>query len=227
MTTEKPTSLAAALAAFQANLPQIIKSETATVPTKTGGSYRYSYADLAQVARVVLPHLGPLGLSFTARPTLNADGKFVLAYSLLHACGDREDGEYPLPGSGTAQEIGSAITYARRYSLCSVTGVAPDEDDDGSAASSTRTETSYERPARRQMPQWDAADQAARLSGWLAEINHAKTPDEIRGIGRRARADRDSGELSPAFYEKAQARALELIVEMEQRTKMNGAGVPA
>lgn len=127
-------NLATALAEFQRRLPRVDKSGRATVPTKTGGSYTYTYAGLDALSEVALPLLGEVGLAFLSRPTL-VEGRFVLAYSLLHASGGREDGEYPLPAGGTPQEIGSAITYGRRYSLCAVTGIAPSgEDDDGRAA---------------------------------------------------------------------------------------------
>lgn len=152
--SERPASLAAALAAFQAHLPAVLKSETATVQTKTGGSYKYTFADLGKVSAIVLPLLGGLGLSFSAKPTMTAAGKFALVYRLLHESGEEDCGEYPLPQSGSAQELGSAITYARRYVLCSVTGVAPDDDDDG--ASATRTdvrERGEERPVVRPQPE--------------------------------------------------------------------------
>lgn len=125
-------TLAAALAAFQSSLPEIAKAETAKVETKGGGSYSYSYAGLGDVSRAVLPKLAEHGLSFSARPTFDGD-RFVLAYQLLHASGEVLEGAYPLPNA-TPQQVGSAITYARRYCLCAVTGVAPDDDDDGRAA---------------------------------------------------------------------------------------------
>jgi hypothetical protein len=131
--------LAAALAKLQAELPAIAKDQTATVPTKGGGEYSYTYADLAAISAVVLPRLGNLGLSFTARPTYSGD-RFVLAYSLLHESGERLDGEYPLPTGGTPQALGSAITYGRRYSLCAVTGVATTDDDDDAAAAAGRAQ---------------------------------------------------------------------------------------
>ena len=128
-------SLAEALAELQTKLPRIGKDKTADVKTKSGAAFSYGYADLAGVSHAILPLLGDVGLSFTSRPTLTEEGRFVLAYSLLHVSGEREDGTYPLPGSGTPQDIGSAITYARRYCLCAVTGAAPeDEDDDAQAA---------------------------------------------------------------------------------------------
>jgi hypothetical protein len=129
----RPASLAEALAALQRALPEVKKSETAEVPTKAGGMFRYTYAGLAAITAQIMPALGELGLSFSARPTVNERGQFVLAYELLHVCGEHREGEYPLSGS-TPQQQGSAITYARRYSLLAVTGLAPDEDDDAAAA---------------------------------------------------------------------------------------------
>jgi len=99
-------------------------------------SYEYSYADLASVSRAVYPLLAANGLAFTAFPTMTERG-LVLAYSLLHVDGEKMTGQYPIAGT-TPQQRGSEITYARRYCLCAVTGIAPDEDDDAAGAHSQR-----------------------------------------------------------------------------------------
>jgi hypothetical protein len=129
--------LAAALAAVQAELPAVRKGETGEIAgtTRDGRAYKYNYryADLASVAQAIMPLLGKNGLSFTAW-TVMTDAGFILRYSLLHESGEHLDGEWPLPKDATPQQLGSHITYARRYSLCAVTGVAPDEDDDAAAA---------------------------------------------------------------------------------------------
>jgi hypothetical protein len=130
-------ALNAALAAVQRDLPRIDKGKTAEVPTKAGGKYTYTYADLADVSAQILPLLGQHGLSFTTWPTLTGN-RFVLRYELLHESGESKGGEYPLPADAGAQALGSAITYARRYCLCAVTGVAPDDDDDAAAADAKR-----------------------------------------------------------------------------------------
>lgn len=130
---EGTPQLNAALAAVQAELPRIEKGKTATVPTKAGGQYSYTYADLADVSAQTLPLLGKNGLSFTAWPTLIGN-RLVLRYELLHSSGEQKAGEYPLPMEAGAQALGSAITYARRYCLCAVTGVSPDDDDDAATA---------------------------------------------------------------------------------------------
>ena len=136
VTADKLDNLASALARVQCSLPHVGKTKTAQVKSEKA-SYSYKYADLADVASAILPLLGAEGLAFIAKPTFDGD-RFVLAYSLQHgASGEHEDGVYPLPDPlrSTPQQIGGAITYARRYCLASVTGVAADEDDDGRAAS--------------------------------------------------------------------------------------------
>jgi hypothetical protein len=120
-------SLAAALAELQADLPHVAKDADAQYG---------KYADLAVVTKALFPKLAAHGFSFNARPTLHPEFGFVLAYQLLHETGERS-GFYPLPDPAKyqPQHLGSAITYARRYCLCAVTGCAPDkDDDDGQAA---------------------------------------------------------------------------------------------
>lgn len=127
------TNLAAALAAFQSEMPTVHKGKTAKVSTKAGGSYTYDYADLADVAKVAHPVLARHGLSFAARPT-HLDGLgFVLVGVLRHESGETDEGTLPIQGR-TAQEIGSSLTYNRRYLLGCMTGVVTDADDDGAMA---------------------------------------------------------------------------------------------
>lgn len=134
MNAPEHASLAEALAGFQAELPHVDKENRATIRSDKGMSFTYSYADLADLSPKVLPLLAKHGLSFSAKPTLDDTGRFVLVYTLRHVSGESDGGVYPL-GSGTPQQVGSLITYARRYALLAVTGVAPGgEDDDGQAA---------------------------------------------------------------------------------------------
>jgi hypothetical protein len=136
----KHENLATALAAFQAELPKLRKDESAKVTGESASgakiSYTYGYADLAQVAEAVSTCLGQHGMAFTAWPTMTEHG-FVLTYSLLHEAGEERTGTWPLPDPMRTkpQQLGSAITYARRYAQMAVTNTFPDkEDDDGAAA---------------------------------------------------------------------------------------------
>lgn len=123
-----------ALADLQGVLPVIKKATTGNV-----GGRATKYADLADICKEILPLTSERGLAWLTRPTMviREDGarEFVLQYSLRHApSGTSHDGEYPL-GTGNPQQLGSAITYARRYTFCAVTGAVADVDDDGTAAS--------------------------------------------------------------------------------------------
>jgi len=141
-----PASLAEALAALQGQLPRVAKEHTAKVTSqRTGNTHTYAYADLTDVSAVLLPIMSKLGLSFTCGPTLSSvDGQFVLRYVLKHVSGPEcIGGDYPLPDPARVgpQDLGKAITYARRYALCAVTGLAPGGDDDdaqGQAESKAR-----------------------------------------------------------------------------------------
>jgi hypothetical protein len=128
------SSLAAALAALQAQIPVITKDDKAEVVKEGRTLYSYSYANLADIHKVVKPLLAEHGFAWMCLPTIRDDGTFVLLYKLTHApSGEYEVGHYPLPTSGTPQTIGSAITYGRRYCLTAVLDIATD-DDDGQAA---------------------------------------------------------------------------------------------
>ena len=133
MSAEVPGSLAEALITLQASLPRIRKDDRAEVETGTGRKYSYTYVNLSTITDAVFPVLAALGLYWVTRPTLTID-KFVLHYQLVHGpTGEAIEGEYPLP-TGNPQTQGGAITYARRYALCAVLGLAPAEDDDDAAA---------------------------------------------------------------------------------------------
>lgn len=179
--TEHPT-LAAALAAVQAALPTVHKGNRATVPTKAGGSYSYTYADLSDVTAAALPLLSAHGLAWLCKPRLGEKG-WELVGTLLHTSGEREEGTLPLAGS-TPQEWGSSITYMRRYLLGSMTGLVTDDDDDGNTASrpkpprkpTTRpahTETGELRTEEQSKAVWAAAQR----SGLTAETFRAYLTD--------------------------------------------------
>jgi len=129
-TGTKYPNLASALVAFQADIPVPTKGSEAKM-----GTYSYDYASLDALTPVIFKKLTDVGLAYTAAPDLTEIG-FGLRAQLLHESGESISGFYPLGNpNNPAQTIGSAITYARRYALLALTGVAPTgEDDDGAKA---------------------------------------------------------------------------------------------
>ena len=119
----------AALVAAQADLRNPAKDRTANT-----GTYSYKYADLASILDLVRPILAKHGLAITQDVRME-DGRLLILTTLLHSSG--ESLQYgPLAGSvGTSwQQTGGGITYARRYALQAILGIAADEDDDAASA---------------------------------------------------------------------------------------------
>jgi hypothetical protein len=137
--TESIINLAAALAKFQGMVKNPPKTKEAKVPLKNGGSYSYKYADLGVILDTIREPLAKCGLSFFQAPVNNERGELEGVQTILmHESGEHIVFEPVLikAGSGaTAQQVGSALTYARRYSLCLALGIVADEDDDGNSAS--------------------------------------------------------------------------------------------
>jgi len=183
----------AALATFQAQIPKITKEATAQVTgeTKDGRPVRYTYryADLADITSEAYPLLGELGLAWSCRPTLQGSD-FVLTYRLHHApSGEYEEGFWPLPDPRRTkpQEIGSAITYAKRYAFCAVTGIAPagDDDDAKAAQQAPPRDESWEQAQQREtgagLPDIERKKLASLSLRDLA-LRWAATPSGMRGI---------------------------------------------
>lgn len=132
--TEEQAAWAKAWVKAQSELPDIPKTKTANIPTKSGGSYSYEYADLADVLTIVRPVLNKNGLAVSQSLT-GGPGTLEVTTRVYHTAGHCEEfGPLVLHTGNDAQSAGSAATYARRYSLAAVLGVAPDNDDDGRAA---------------------------------------------------------------------------------------------
>lgn len=139
--------IAEALAAFQSEMPIVAKTHTAKVPTKAGGSYSYTYADLADVTEAAMPLLSKNGLSFSTCPRAAEGRGYELVGILLHTSGERLEGTLPIAGN-SPQEYGSSLTYMRRYLLGCLTGIVTDDDDDGGLAQKAATR----KPAARSAP---------------------------------------------------------------------------
>lgn len=169
-------SLAAALAGFQADMPTVHKGQTARIPGRDGRSgYSYQYADLADVAKVAHPLLARHGLSFTTSPQ-HLDGVgFVLRGTLRHTSGQEDTGVLPITGR-SAQDLGSSLTYLRRYLLGCMTGIVTDEDEDGGIANDAGTQ----RPQAEAPPAYQPPPQEDRqaAAGQKNQAPPALRPDQ-------------------------------------------------
>lgn len=110
-----------ALSKFQSELTVIEK----TVEVNAG-SYKFSYAPLDTIMKTVYPLLGKNGLA--VRHELNEQG--IEAVLTHKDGGEIRSGAIQINRTGKMQDIGGAMTYARRYSLTMLLGIASEEDTD-------------------------------------------------------------------------------------------------
>lgn len=103
--------------------------------TANNPHFRSKYADLAACVEAVIDSLNANGIALLQQTHECADGVIVETV-LLHESGEQiTGGRLHVPAAKQdPQGYGSALTYARRYSLMAACGIAP-EDDDGNAAS--------------------------------------------------------------------------------------------
>ena len=134
--SDSVAALAAALAKAQAALVNPEKSLTATVrPGRPGeGERSFRYAPLASGLDIVRKTLGQHEIATVQTTAIdNGSGMVSLTTMLAHASGEWIASDWPVcPVAETAnpQRMGAALTYARRYALFTLVGIAGEDDLD-------------------------------------------------------------------------------------------------
>lgn len=108
------------------------------VKANVNPQFKSKYADLASIISATMPSLAKHGLVVVQSP--NTRGRDLILTTLLaHTSGEWIANDLTMPATMrsdfTAQTIGSATTYSRRYALQAILGVSADLDDDGTEAS--------------------------------------------------------------------------------------------
>lgn len=125
MTTTK--NIAAALVKAQMEMGPALKQSN-------NPHFRSKYADLGNVMEACMPALQAAGIAVIQPTGEDQLGKFVETVFIHAETGETLACRTPLLiGKNDMQGYGSAVTYARRYGLMAMAGIAP-EDDDGNAA---------------------------------------------------------------------------------------------
>jgi hypothetical protein len=150
----------------------LVKAQKAFGPalkTSTNPHFRSRYADLSACVEAVIEGLNGAGIALVQRTSEDLTGVTVETV-FVHESGEMlECGKLHVPASKQdPQGYGSALTYARRYSLMAACGIAP-EDDDGNAAT------------RKSVPTPDIADH-------LAAIETSGSSDELAKVYKDALA---------------------------------------
>jgi hypothetical protein len=134
--SESIGTLAAALAKAQAEITNPEKSLTATIrsPFPREGDRTFRYAPLSTGLDIVRKALGRHEIATLQTTSIdNEAGSIRLTTILAHASGEWMSSDWPVcPVSETAapHRMGAALTYARRYALFTLVGIAGEDDLD-------------------------------------------------------------------------------------------------
>jgi hypothetical protein len=116
----------------------LVAAQGAISPATLDGAnpaFKSRYATLASLWQSARPALSKNGLAIVQNP-IREEMAVGVETLLIHLSGEWISSRLMLPmNASTAQATGSALTYARRYSLASILGLVADEDDDGNEAS--------------------------------------------------------------------------------------------
>jgi len=162
----------------------LVKAQRGFAPalkTSTNPHFRSKYVDLAGCVEAVVDSLNAAGIALIQRTSEDATGVTVETV-FVHESGEMlECGKLHVPAAKQdPQGYGSALTYARRYSLMAACGIAP-EDDDGNAASRVKvsaTKTELVQPNRMSI----LADVAAAINERMSANDLIGAFEEFQGI---------------------------------------------
>lgn len=179
-------ALADALAKAQGAMESPAKTKRAKIESQKG-SYSYTYADLADVIEATKKPLSANGLSVAQIISYDGSG-LILTTQLQHASGEWLRSTYPLPLHQRPQDQGSAITYARRYALCALLGIAAEDDDDGQAAQQAKPQPAKKpepKPSPATLPLSDEEQQ--KVANWEASLETHHSPEQLAVARDKAR----------------------------------------
>jgi hypothetical protein len=155
-----------ALSEFQSECPTIEKKKC--VYAKNGTTVTYRYAPIEDIISQIKDTLKKFGFSYTLK-TRQTDNTVTVICEAHHAAGHTESTEITVPAEtsvymSAVQNIGSATTYAKRYSFCNAFGIMTGDED--------KEEQEPEEPKKKK----------GVLQNAINAIKNAKTGDDIARI---------------------------------------------
>ena len=141
-TSESITNIAVALHRFHGLMGKVGKDAT-------NPHFKNKYASLSNIIEATTPHLNAVGLSIIQLPCesgletmlLHTSGEYISSVSLT-----------PCKDASNPQALGSALTYAKRYSYAGALNLNIDEDDDANAATVAPKQVPQPKPQAKVVP---------------------------------------------------------------------------
>lgn len=178
---------------------------------------RSKYADLESCWDACREQLSENEISVIQMPQ-PVDGKLFLVTTLAHSSGESISGTIPIiygdsKGLTPMQAMGSALTYARRYGLCCLVGISPEDDDGESAGHHAPPDKALYKSNLALLEQAVLAsstmDEYAAATAQISSVKASLSPDDLellRALCARQKAaivgsvEKETGEIKPAAH---------------------------
>lgn len=163
-------AFAAAIAAMQAEMPEVVERGKIKAQLKNGGTMQTAFATFEDINAAVRPILQKHGFAITFR-IKQLEGSIKVTAVLSHREGHSEETDIVLPsdasGSKNAvQAVGSSVSYGKRYTMSALLNIATrGEDDDAAGAVAVKKVTEFQARAIRER----VAKAPTHVKAWMKE----------------------------------------------------------
>ena len=218
MQSEQIDQLVAALAIAQGDISPAPKSAE-------NPHFKSKFANLTSIWEACRTQLSAQGIAVIQTIDIQGD-MLLLVTTLAHKSGQWIRSKAPIIAGEkkTPQTIGSAITYMRRYSLAAIVGVAPEDDDDGNAAS-IQQRGQHQRPRYEAPEEIDARhapvsfEQAQRLEEIYNRCSPEHKASVLINLKKAPTFAEDFSQVPSGLYDRLINSAIKDIEKMSQAKK--------
>lgn len=173
-------SIAKALAAFQKDVTQPKKSAK-------NPHFKSTYVPLDNVVDSIAETAPKHGLSYI-QTTVTENDKAGVQTLLMHESGEWIEFEpllLPIGQKATPQAVGSAITYARRYTLSSIFGIASETDDDANGANDNASKNPTPKAVMATKAELETLNKLVDLFAGLRSVSREKVLETVNWDGQK------------------------------------------
>jgi hypothetical protein len=230
------SAIAAALAKAQSELENPEKTLLATIrsPFPREGDRTFRYASLASGLDIVRKRLGQHEIATVQSTSIDPAGQILLTTLLAHSSGEWISSDWPVcPSTEIAapHRMGAALTYARRYALFALVGIAGEDDLDApdaipssSAVAPLKdppvTSKSPSKPKFHRPPELSATGSQALRDDLIGELDNLDAEDELVSWAERRLAAKNAlGADDARLVEATYRTVLERVCGADQARK--------
>lgn len=170
--------IAAALAKAQPKFKPLIKNKTAVI-NSAKASYKYTYADLADVFISVREALAENEIAIVQSTSVREQGGYILTTRLIHSSGQSLNSDLVMDRWPDPKQFGIEMSYLRRYSVCALLGIASDDDTDSDGLDPTKKPGATKKPEA-PPPSQRVGLSDEQLAAALEDIQEADTAETLR-----------------------------------------------